>query len=111
MRFRKKPIVIEADRWDGTQACWDAHFHQHGYIMKMTGGPEAGRALLIQTLEGTMIANPGDWVIKGVKGEFYPCKPDIFAATYEAVEEPGEDRDSRGILRDEDYGNASSCAG
>jgi hypothetical protein len=50
-------------------------------------GDLCGRGqFLIQTLEGDMHANPGDWIIKGVKGEFYPCKPDIFAATYEAVE-------------------------
>ncbi len=67
-----------------------------------TGDPEALRAwcadlsppfpggvvscvLLIETLEGEMTANVGDWIIRGVKGEFYPCKPDIFAATYEAA--------------------------
>lgn len=44
-----------------------------------------GDCLVIATLEGVMRANPGDWVIRGVKGEIYPCKPDIFAATYEAV--------------------------
>lgn len=61
--FRKKPVVIYAE--------------QHL-------GPEP---LKIDTLEGTMTANPGDWVITGVKGERYPCKPDIFAATYELVTE------------------------
>ena len=43
--------------------------------------------LLIPTLEGDMLAQPGDWIIKGVQGEFYPCKPDIFAATYDLVED------------------------
>jgi len=46
------------------------------------------RRLVIPTLEGRMIAEPGDWIIKGIKGEFYPCKPDIFEATYEVVGEP-----------------------
>jgi hypothetical protein len=62
-KFRKKPVVIEAVRHDG---------------------PEP---MPIKTLEGTMLAQPGDWIITGVKGERYPCKPDIFAATYEMVEE------------------------
>lgn len=61
MKFRKKPVVIEAYR---------------------TMVPQD-----IQTLEGVMHANAGDWIITGVKGECYPCKPDIFEATYEAVEE------------------------
>ena len=46
---------------------------------------EPFEALEIVTLEGTMYASPGDWIIRGVAGEFYPCKPDIFAATYEAI--------------------------
>lgn len=50
-------------------------------------GPPYGEVIEIQTLEGTMLAVPGDWIIKGVKGEFYPCKPDIFAATYEIAGE------------------------
>lgn len=61
MKFRKKPVVIDAEQ------------HQ---------GPEP---LVIHTLEGDMTAQPWDWIITGVKGERYPCKPDIFAATYEAV--------------------------
>lgn len=62
-KFRKRPVVVEAERH---------------------AGPEP---LAIPTLEGTMLAQPGDWVITGVKGERYPCKSDIFAATYEQVEE------------------------
>lgn len=65
-KFRKKPVIIEAV--------------QHL-------GPEP---LPIVTLEGTMLAQPGDWIITGVKGERYPCKPDIFAATYEPVEDTTE---------------------
>jgi hypothetical protein len=88
-RFRKKPVVIEAFRvaagihdaeampeW-GLEAVktgvLSAHLHQR-------------ESFAIKTLEGTMIANPGDWIIRGVKGELYPCKPDIFAVTYESVD-------------------------
>lgn len=53
--------------------------------------PVAGGGLDIKTLEGTMRADVGDWIIQGVKGELYPCKPDIFAATYEPVIEPSAD--------------------
>ena len=107
-KFRKKPVVIEAERWflngdhseddsaraqpvmaevegwvvryyrdptvPGLDRCryCDVIFHNHGWI---------------DTLEGGHTVCPGDWVIKGVAGEFYPCKPDIFEATYEPVEE------------------------
>ena len=114
MKFRKKPVVIEASQWfkngdhpeddifrpfedtglvptgpregkivryfrrpdvDGKRSCefCDGIMHDHGWI---------------DTLEGGHIVCPGDWVITGVKGEKYPCKPDIFAATYEPVTEP-----------------------
>jgi len=82
-RFRKKPVVIEAVRWDAKKIIcppgpeWFADAEEKG-IIKL-----AGDILLISTLEGEMRAQPGDWIIQGVKGEIYPCKPDIFAATYE----------------------------
>ena len=84
-RFRKKPMVIEAFRWTGgpdqeEDPIWAVEAVASG---AMTFG--AGRAF-IQTLEGRMEASSGDWIIRGVKGEIYPCKPDIFAATYEAVQ-------------------------
>lgn len=77
--FRKKPVVIEAIQFcageqDGDLAA-DAAAGRIRY-------PEDG-TMLIRTLEGVMCAQPGDWIIRGVKGELYPCKPDIFAATYE----------------------------
>ncbi len=86
--FRKKPVVIEAHRLgdDGwPDSIWDGvnhnqiilHLDRTGYPPRVTGHAD------IVTLEGTMRAEVGDWIIKGVKGEFYPCKPDIFAATYE----------------------------
>jgi hypothetical protein len=78
-RFRKKPVVIEAVRYDGS---FPLDFLGDGEQVRSTDG---GNALLIDTLEGTMRADIGDWIIRGVKGELYPCKPDIFDATYEAV--------------------------
>jgi hypothetical protein len=82
MKFRKKPIVIDAINWDGTQEARDKLF-KFGGLDKYNSGGE----LLIHTLEGIMTSEIGDWVIKGIKGEFYPCKPDIFEKTYEKVED------------------------
>jgi len=87
-RFRKKPVVIEAVQWDGSNL---------GEVIKFTGRHESAlkwswpeyeavvraEGLKIFTLEGPLMAAIGDWIIRGVKGEFYPCKPDIFAETYE----------------------------
>lgn len=80
MKFRKKPVVIEARRYTriGAEAesiAWWCHGEQNDH------------GCLIATLEGTMLAEYGDWIIKGVAGEFYPCKPDIFEKTYERVDE------------------------
>lgn len=93
MKFRKKPVVIEAMRLDGTyegvQRVID-WMNQHnprfdaGNSATWTVSAYYGK-VKIQTLEGEMTADEGDWIIRGVKGEFYPCKPDIFEATYEAV--------------------------
>lgn len=85
-KYRKKPVVIEAMRlpqrdedpspelieWLHAEADWDS-------------GNDG--TLVIYTLEGDMTAQPGDWIIKGIKGELYPCKADIFDATYELVDE------------------------
>ena len=81
MKYRKKPVVIEAIKWDGGDALSIAQFTGNDNITHKGGN------LFIETLEGTMQANKGDFIIKGVKGEFYPCKPDIFEKTYEKVEE------------------------
>ena len=83
--FRKKPVVIEAMKFTG---------RNHDAILQFTGAEAAdyvGDDFSIHTLEGTMKASKGDWIIKGVKGEFYPCKPDIFAATYELASAPSSD--------------------
>lgn len=80
-KYRKKPVVIEAVQWNGDNAVEIAQF------MGVISLESNADSLFIDTLEGTMRASVGDWIIKGVSGEHYPCKPDIFDATYEAVEE------------------------
>lgn len=79
MKYRKKPVVIEAVQWTGDNLKEVDEFMGVKYIEVDTN------AILIQTLEGDMLASIGDYIIKGVQGEFYPCKPDIFKATYEEV--------------------------
>lgn len=81
-KFRKKPVVIEAERWQGDNFTAIKRMADNGPTISVHRG-----VIYIETLEGTNFANPGDCIIKGVAGEFYPCKPDIFAATYEPVEE------------------------
>jgi hypothetical protein len=82
MKYRKKPLVIEAMQFTGDNHDDIAKFA--GLAVRVVGRESA---LYIKTPEGSMKVSPGDWVIQGVAGEFYPCKPDIFEATYEAVEE------------------------
>jgi hypothetical protein len=87
--FRKRPVVIEAIRWDGNDEAAVREFVRVPVRFETEDEPPPGARTfaVIHTLEGDMAATPGDWIIKGVAGEFYPCKPDIFAATYEAVED------------------------
>lgn len=109
MKYRKKPVVIEATQWfkhgdhplDDRQTRVfgeDRTYLSEGKIVRCYGNPDVAGGLLchhcklrmehhgwIDTLEGGHIVCPGDWIITGVKGENYPCKPDIFAATYEPV--------------------------
>ena len=82
MKFRKKPVVIEAIKWDGNNF---EDLEILGADRDIVSNPN--ETLTIATLEGNHIANKGDWIIKGIKGEFYPCKPDIFEKIYERVEE------------------------
>ena len=89
MEFRKKPVVIEAVqlRWD----TWSEMCDFAGVGKLSDGKPEGKQdgekiGLLIPTLEGLMAGKENDWIIKGVKGELYPCKPDIFEETYERIE-------------------------
>jgi len=84
IRYRKKPIVVEAIRFDG---------YNHRILLSWSDGAVVSAKphkvdyfmVQVETLEGTMDGVVGDWIIKGVKGEFYPCKPDIFEATYEKM--------------------------
>ena len=77
MKFQKKPVVIEAIQWTGN------NFNE---ICEFCDNCEqVGAKLTIPTLEGDHTASKGDWIIKGVKGEFYPCKPDIFEQTYDKI--------------------------
>lgn len=81
-KYRKKPVVIEAVEWTGS------NINEIMNFMNWRNAAHDDRSgLVIHTLEGNHNASVGDFVIKGVKGEFYPCKPDIFAATYDVVEE------------------------
>ena len=74
MKFRKKPVVIEATQW--------FKLGDHPAVKKHEDADKG----FVATLEGIMLVTPGDWIVTGVKGEHYACKPDIFAMTYEPVE-------------------------
>lgn len=86
-KFRKRPVVIEAVQWlneqDGDSLKSILALARNG---RVTFAADGTADLIIETLEGDMRANVNDWIIRGVKGEVYPCKPDIFAATYEPAE-------------------------
>lgn len=84
MKYRKKPVVIEAKQLttDTANEVYDWIIANGGRITG-AGGGDAGTHLIIETLEGDHRADEGDWIIKGIQNEFYPCKPDIFEATYE----------------------------
>ena len=86
MKFRKKPVEIEAIQF--TRLNWEevkefTNNTAFSLVIEKRIGGEC--SCLIPTLEGQHIANEGDWIIKGVKGEFYPCKPDVFGLTYERI--------------------------
>ena len=94
MKYRKKPLVIEAWQWNGNllenckdvpQWIWDAE-EEDDLKLYYDWEPE-DRFIEIETLEGTMRGEIGDYIIKGIQGELYPCKPDIFLKTYEEVPE------------------------
>ena len=88
-KFRKKPVVVEAIRWTGRNTDEVLAFGNSGPNPKWGHDYRVDPTRLqvhILTLEGTMVASVGDWIIKGVNGEFYPCKPDIFDKTYEPAE-------------------------
>ncbi len=102
-RYRKKVLEIDAIVWDGGNAAevcafapaLDEHTHEPMKpsirVDRGTGGTPVPKSayprLIVQTLEGWLWADKGDYIIKGIKGEFYPCKPEIFIASYDEVEE------------------------
>lgn len=98
MKYRKKPVVIDAIQWTGNnlreiidfsglhESATKWTWKQYEHIVKKEG-------LKIFTMEGPLMASAGDWIIKGIKGEFYPCKPDIFASTYEPATPPISDKE------------------
>ena len=86
-KYRKKPVVIEAIEFDETaeKIIEVKNFmNDHDVVVSFNNSARIGQ-LKINTLEGVMKANPGDYIIKGINGEFYPCKPDIFHKTYEKI--------------------------
>ena len=87
-KFRKKPVVIEAIQFGGAgdrAEAWEWARARRGNREVTGGTDDKGHFLLIETLEGVHRADEGDWIIQGVAGELYPCKPEIFARTYEPV--------------------------
>jgi hypothetical protein len=94
MKFRKKPVIIEAVQWNNLNrdeinsfVGKDLKLELESETAYLAGVACPAFSLTIPTLEGDMKALPGDWIIKGIKGEFYPCKPDIFQQSYEKIEE------------------------
>jgi hypothetical protein len=101
MRYRKKPIVIEAFKWTGgsdqtEDPAWVVEAIDRGFVYsEPVSHVKFNTVLRINTLEGVMEAQPGDYIIKGIKGEIYPCKPDIFEATYEAVDDEHDENQGK----------------
>lgn len=85
MKFRKKPVVIEAIQFNGFGIDDNWTSEERAVFMKGAEIYRDNNDLIIHTREGDMRASVGDWIIKGIAGEFYPCKPDIFEKTYEAL--------------------------
>jgi hypothetical protein len=84
-KFRKKPIVIEAEQFFPDKKPWPEGVEEYLSEEGVAGENHSYYAWRIQTLEGIYEVSPLDWIITGIKGEKYPCKPDIFEATYEEV--------------------------
>lgn len=104
MKYRKKPVVIEAMKYEGGILGFDKAYAFVGEsLLPYLMNPGDADTLHIKTLEGLMAVSKGDYIIKGISGEFYPCKPDIFEATYEVVEEGRAGRASRLTVRFQDF--------
>lgn len=85
MKFIKKPVEVEAMQFDGTmESAIELQRWSERYALPGFGDGN----LIVRTLNGEVIATKGDWIIKGIKGEFYPCAPDIFEKSYESKTEP-----------------------
>ena len=84
--YRKKPLVIEARQFRGEMDRGLADWCGGTFFLAAPFGAKHKPVIEIPTAEGVMTASPGDWIIQGVKGKFYPCKPDIFEQTYELTE-------------------------
>jgi len=93
MKFRKKPVVIEAEQYkEGMEDGFEERFTHHlnpgqSYGIQTSEEDVAVQVPYIETLEGRHLITKGDWIITGIQGERYPCKPDIFNETYDAVED------------------------
>jgi hypothetical protein len=92
MKFKKKPVIIDAFEWKPGRTFPSPEFDGLHAKSQMDGSDgeileSDNRKLNIKTLEGVISASPGDWIIRGIQGEYYPCKPDIFEKTYERVGE------------------------
>lgn len=91
LKFQKKPVIIEAINFDGKNGKaiydWSNGEVVQSPVLEPTPDNPTGHYLQVKTLEGTMIAIVNDWIIKGIAGEFYPCKPGIFFDSYERVME------------------------
>lgn len=91
MKFRKKPVVIEAVQFNGFENGSVVLSDRPNWLVNEFGNTvlffHEPNTLIIKTLEGDMTVSVGDWIIKGIHSELYPCKPDIFEKTYEKVEE------------------------
>lgn len=98
-RYVKRPLVVEAIQL--SRETWERVHDFLGVVMRDLDGEVC---IFISTLEGVMKASDGDWVIRGLRGEFYPCKPDIFEATYEEV----SDTTNHG-LKSIPYGRIATC--
>ena len=87
-KYKKKPVIVDAWQWLGKTPGDARNFHDINDLPWWNVGARKGMTgMIIPTLEGDHIAQTGDWIIKGVSGEYYPCKPNIFEMTYEPVEE------------------------
>ena len=87
-KYRKKPVVIDAEQWFLDKDVEGVEYKLKGWVVDPTNKTQQKLYhYVVNTLEGEMTVSPGDWIIKGVEGEYYPCKDSIFKKTYEEVTE------------------------